>query len=136
VVHLDGQLRAIITDPAFKAGNYTEQPVHGIETTGSVWLAWLYSQEWWKRELWKKTDPAAATMTLAKFTETQSKEFFAGIGREHPHRADADLAGPRRGTTPGFDGKHGEVPAFHLRPGALHALRDRPLLSAGRRTPG
>jgi homoserine O-acetyltransferase len=100
-VRLDSQIRAITTDPAFKGGDYTEEPVRGIEATGSVWLAWLYSQEWWKRELWK-TDPASATMTLAQFTEKQSKEFFAG--------ADAnDLILQMRtwqahdvGTTPGF----------------------------------
>ena len=51
--------------------------MRGIETSGTVWLAWLYSQEWWKRELWK-TDPASATMTLTQFTEKQGKEFFAG----------------------------------------------------------
>src|SRR4051812_49182005 len=48
VVRLDSQIRAIMTDPAFKDGNYTDQPARGIETTGIVWLAWLYSQEWWK----------------------------------------------------------------------------------------
>jgi homoserine O-acetyltransferase len=104
IVRLDGQIRAITADPAFKGGDYTEQPVRGIETTGTVWLAWLYSQEWWKRELWKKTDPAAATMTLAQFTEKQGKEFFAG--------ADAnDLILQMRtwqahdvGTAPGFGG--------------------------------
>jgi homoserine O-acetyltransferase len=104
IVRLEGQIRAITADPAFKGGDYTEQPVHGIETTGAVWLGWLYSQEWWKRELWRKTDPAAATMTLTQFTEAQIKEFFAG--------ADAnDLILQMRtwqkhdvGTTPGFDG--------------------------------
>ena len=25
----------------------------GIEAYGMVWLGWLYSQEWWRRELWK-----------------------------------------------------------------------------------
>src|SRR3954470_18579603 len=104
VVRLDSQIRAIMTDPAFKDGNYTDQPARGIETTGIVWLAWLYSQEWWKRELWKKTEPAAATMTVEQYSEKLAKEFFAG--------ADAnDLILQMRtwqthdvGTTPGFDG--------------------------------
>ena len=104
VVRLDGQIRAITTDPAFKDGNYIDQPARGIETTGIVWLAWLYSQEWWKRELWKKTEPSAAHLTLAQYIEKQGKEFFAG--------ADAnDLILQMRtwqthdvGTTPGFDG--------------------------------
>jgi homoserine O-acetyltransferase/O-succinyltransferase len=78
IVRLDGQIRAITADPAFKGGDYTDEPVHGLETTGAVWLAWLYSQEWWKRELWKTADPKAAGLTLAQFTEGQTKEFFAG----------------------------------------------------------
>jgi homoserine O-acetyltransferase len=104
IVRLESEIRAITVDPAFKGGDYTEQPVHGIETMGAVWLPWLFSQEWWKRELWKKSDPAAAKMTLEQFIESQTKEFFAG--------ADADdLILQMRtwekhdvGTTPGFDG--------------------------------
>jgi homoserine O-acetyltransferase/O-succinyltransferase len=104
IVRLDSQIRAITVDPAFKGGDYTDQPVHGIETSGAVWLAWLFSQEWWKRELWKKADPAAAAMTLEQYTRKQSKEFFAG--------ADAnDLILQMRtwqahdvGTTSGFGG--------------------------------
>ena len=93
-----------LVDPAFKGGDYTDEPVHGIETMGAVWLPWLFSQEWWKRELWKTSDPAAARMTLEQFIESQTKEFFTG--------ADAnDLILQMRtweqhdvGTTPGFDG--------------------------------
>ena len=104
IVRLEGQIRAITADPAFKGGDYVVEPLQGIETTGAVWLAWLYSQEWWKRELWKTTDPKAAGMTLAQFIDAQRKEFFAG--------ADAnDLILQMRtwqqhdvGGTPGFDG--------------------------------
>jgi homoserine O-acetyltransferase len=104
VVRLDSQIRAITVDPAFKGGDYTDEPTRGIETTGSVWLAWLYSQEWWKRELWKTTDRQSATMTLEQYMQKQSVEFFAG--------ADAnDLILQMRiwqahdvGTTPGFGG--------------------------------
>jgi homoserine O-acetyltransferase/O-succinyltransferase len=104
IVRLESEIRAITIDPRFKGGDYTEQPVQGIENMGAVWLPWLFSQEWWRRELWKKTDPAAAGMNLAQFTEWQVKELFAG--------ADAnDLILQMRtwekhdvGTTPGFDG--------------------------------
>ena len=104
IVRLESEIRAITVDPAFKGGDYTDEPVHGIETMGAVWLPWLFSQEWWKRELWKTSDPAAARMTLEQFIESQTKEFFTG--------ADAnDLILQMRtweqhdvGTTPGFDG--------------------------------
>ena len=104
IVRLEGQIRAITVDPAFKGGDYTEQPVRGIETTGAVWLAWLYSQEWWKRELWKKTDPAAASMTLAQFTEAQIKEFFAGTDANNLILQMRTWQQHDVGTTPGFGG--------------------------------
>ena len=104
IVRLDGQIRAITTDAAFKGGDYTEQPVRGIETTGAVWLAWLYSQEWWKRELWKKTDPEAARMTLAQFTEASTKEFFSGLDANDLILQMRTWEAHDVGTTPGFGG--------------------------------
>jgi len=104
IVRLEGQIRALTADAAFKGGDYAEEPVKGIEATGAVWLAWLFSQEWWRRELWRKTEPANANLKLEQFIESQTKEFFAG--------ADAnDLILQMRtweahdvGGTPGFGG--------------------------------
>src|SRR5262249_50110439 len=104
VIRLEGQIRAITADPTFKGGDYTEEPVRGIETTGAVWLAWLYSQERWKRELWKKTDPEAAKMTLAQFTEAQTKEFFAGLDANDLILQMRTWQNHDVGTTPGFGG--------------------------------
>jgi homoserine O-acetyltransferase/O-succinyltransferase len=103
IVRLDGQIRAITVDPAFQGGNYTKQPVRGIETSGAVWLAWLYSQEWWKRELWK-TDPAAAAMTLEQYIEKQSKEFFAGSDANNLILQMRTWQAHDVGTSPGFGG--------------------------------
>ena len=50
-------------DPAFKNGNYTANPKRGLELFGLVWAPWLYSQEWWRRELWRKDIPAAKTLS-------------------------------------------------------------------------
>jgi homoserine O-acetyltransferase len=104
IVRLESQIRAIALDPAFKGGDYTERPVRGIEAASAIWLPWLYSQEWWRRELWKKTDAASAKMTLTQYAEAQTKEFFAGLDAN-------DLILQMRtwqqhdvGTTPGFDG--------------------------------
>lgn len=104
IVRLEAQIRAITSDPAFKNGDYTEQPVRGIETTGAVWLGWLYSQEWWKRELWRKTDPAAASMTLSQFTDAQIKEFFAGADANNLILQMRTWQLHDVGTTPGFGG--------------------------------
>src|SRR5262245_47122451 len=53
VVRLEGQIAALTTDPEFKGGDYTSPPRKGIEAYGMVWLGWLYSQERWRREMWK-----------------------------------------------------------------------------------
>ena len=37
----------------FKGGDYTEEPAKGIKAFGMVWAGWLYSQEWWRQELWR-----------------------------------------------------------------------------------
>ena len=104
VVRLDSQIRAITIDPGFKGGDYTEQPARGIETTGSVWLAWLYSQEWWKRELWKKTDPAAAKLTVDEYMKQTAKDFFAGTDANNLILQMRTWQIHDVGTTPGFDG--------------------------------
>jgi homoserine O-acetyltransferase len=76
IVRLESQIAAITLDPAFKAGDYTTQPVAGIEATSLVWLAWLYSQEWWRRELWR-TENAPGT-DFAHAMAKYKKEFFEG----------------------------------------------------------
>jgi homoserine O-acetyltransferase/O-succinyltransferase len=53
VVRLEGQIAALEADAAFQAGDYTAEPMRGIRAFGMVWAAWLFSQEWWRRELWR-----------------------------------------------------------------------------------
>jgi len=52
-VRLEGQIAALTADPTFNAGNYDKPPGKGIEAFGMVWAGWLFSQEWWRRELWR-----------------------------------------------------------------------------------
>jgi len=54
VVRLEGQIAALTTDPRFENGDYKEQPKKGLEAFAVVWTAWLFSQEWWRRELWRE----------------------------------------------------------------------------------
>ncbi|HWZ32694.1 MAG TPA: alpha/beta fold hydrolase [Bryobacteraceae bacterium] len=65
IVRLEGQISALTTDPTFHGGDYTSPPKKGLEAFGTVWAAWLYSQEWWRRELWKSTMPAGTTFEQA-----------------------------------------------------------------------
>jgi homoserine O-acetyltransferase len=69
IVRLESQITAIMTDPAFKNGDYTEEPAKGLEAFGMVWAPWLYSQEWWRKEMWKTTAPPGTTLEqyMARF---------------------------------------------------------------------
>jgi homoserine O-acetyltransferase/O-succinyltransferase len=60
-VRLEGQIAALTADAAFKDGDYTEQPKKGLEAFGTVWTAWLFSQEWWRKELWRETEKPGTT---------------------------------------------------------------------------
>ena len=53
IVRLEGQIAALTADAAFKGGDYEQQPRQGIEAFSMVWAAWLFSQEWWRQELWR-----------------------------------------------------------------------------------
>ena len=102
VVRLESQIAAITNDPAFNNGDYTSRPAKGLDTFGAVWLGWLYSQEWWRRELWRPM--AQPGTTFEQYYESRRKSFQAN--------ADAnDLILQMRtwerhdvGTTPGFNG--------------------------------
>jgi homoserine O-acetyltransferase/O-succinyltransferase len=61
IVRLEGQIAALTADPAFQNGDYTAPPRKGLEAFGMVWAGWLYSQEWWRRELWRAGAPAGTT---------------------------------------------------------------------------
>ena len=106
IVRLEGQIAALTADPTFNNGDYTTPPKKGMEAFGMVWAAWLYSQEWWRRELWKTTAAAghdARAVHAARSARTSYR------------RADAnDLILQARtweqhdvGTTPGFNGDVG-----------------------------
>ena len=63
VVRLEGQIAALTADPAFKAAT-TSSATKGLEAFGMVWAGWLYSQEWWRKELWR-TPPEPDVRTVS-----------------------------------------------------------------------
>jgi homoserine O-acetyltransferase len=101
-VRLEGQIAAITADAAFQNGDYTSPPKKGLEAFGVVWTAWLFSQEWWRKELWREIEPSGTT--FEKVLNNFRTDFIPG--------ADAnDLILQMRtwekhdiGTTPGFNG--------------------------------
>jgi homoserine O-acetyltransferase/O-succinyltransferase len=100
IVRLEGQISALTADPAFENGDYKTPPKRGLEAFGMVWAGWLYSQEWWRRELWR--DPARPTMkfedAMYRFRTSFSADANDYILQAHTWEKH-DV-----GTTPGFDG--------------------------------
>ena len=107
VVRLEGQIAALTADAAFQNGDYRTPPTKGLEAFATVWMAWLYSQEWWRRELWRTS--AKPGTTFEQFLQSRRTHFIPG--------ADAnDLILQMRtwerhdvGTTPGFAGDVGRA---------------------------
>jgi homoserine O-acetyltransferase len=100
IVRLEGQIAALTADVAFQGGDYTVPPAKGLEAFGTVWAAWLYSQEWWRRELWRAAAPAGTTFeqTLTRFRTRFSADANDYILQARTwERHDV-------GTTPGFGG--------------------------------
>ncbi len=100
VVRLEGQVAALTADAAFNGGDYTAPPKQGLEAFGMVWAGWLYSQEWWRRELWRTA--SAPGTTFEQFMGSFRARFSADANNyilqaRTWQRHDV-------GGTPGFDG--------------------------------
>lgn len=75
IVRLEGQIAALTADPAFENGDYKSPPKAGLAAFGAVWAGWLYSQEWWRRELWRTNTPPGTT--FEKMLELNKTRFKA-----------------------------------------------------------
>jgi homoserine O-acetyltransferase len=99
-VRLEGQIAAITADSTFQNGDYKTPPTKGLEAFAMVWTGWLFSQEWWRRELWRDKPDTTLEQVMNNFRT----HFIPG--------ADAnDLILQARtwehhdvGATPGFNG--------------------------------
>ena len=99
-VRLEGQIAALTTDPSWNGGDYTTPPAKGLEAFGMVWAGWLYSQEWWRQELWRTNTPAGTTFEQAwqafrKRFSADANDYILQARTWQRHDV---------GTTPGFDG--------------------------------
>ena len=102
VVRLEGQIVALTADAEFKNGDYTEQPKKGLEAFGMVWTGWLFSQEWWRKELWKQDSPPGATFeSVVKEFRTN---FIPGADANNLILQCRTWEKHDVGTTPGFNG--------------------------------
>ncbi len=116
IVRLESEIAALTTDEAFDGGDYTAEPAKGIEAYAIVWTAWLYSQEWWRRELWRQDEPPGTT--LSQVIEQYRKNFIPGADANDLILQMRTWESQDVGATPGF---HGDVEK------ALHSIKSRVL---------
>jgi homoserine O-acetyltransferase len=69
IVRNESLIAALTSDAAFQDGDYTSEPQKGIEAFNLVWTGWLFSQEWWRKELWHEGAKPGTTFesTLKEF---------------------------------------------------------------------
>ena len=53
-VRLEGFISAIKADSSFNNGNYNSPPEKGLRAGGTHWSSWGWSQEWFRKELYKE----------------------------------------------------------------------------------
>lgn len=75
IVRLEGQIAALTSDNQFLNGDYETPPQKGIEAFSVVWAGWLYSQEWWRKELWREKYPEQTASQRIKV----SNQLFKGL---------------------------------------------------------
>ena len=102
VVRLEGQIAALTTDSAFANGDYKEQPKKGLEAFAVVWTGWLFSQEWWRRELWR--EGAKSGTTFEQVLNDFRTNFIPGADANNLILQMRTWEKHDVGTTPGFGG--------------------------------
>jgi homoserine O-acetyltransferase len=107
IVRLESEITALTTDQAFQGGDYKEEPVKGIQAFSLVWTAWLFSQEWWREELWKSEEPAGTT--FAQVMDHYKTNFIPGADANNLILQMHTWEQHDVGATPGFGGDVGKA---------------------------
>jgi homoserine O-acetyltransferase/O-succinyltransferase len=102
IVRLESEITALTTDPVFANGDYKEQPKKGIEAFAIVWTAWLFSQEWWRKEMWR--EGAKPGTTFESFVNDLKTNFIPGADANNLILQMRTWEKHDAGTTPGFSG--------------------------------
>jgi homoserine O-acetyltransferase/O-succinyltransferase len=102
IVRLESEITALTTDEAFKGGDYANEPVKGIQAFSLVWTAWLFSQEWWRQELWRSEEPAGTTFD--QVVQKYRTDFIPGADANNLILQMRTWERHDVGSTPGFGG--------------------------------
>lgn len=102
IVRLESQITALETDPVFAGGDYKTEPTKGIEAFSIVWTAWLYSQPWWREELWRGEFPKGTT--LPQVIDSYKKNFIPGADANDLILQMRTWESQDVSATPGYDG--------------------------------
>jgi homoserine O-acetyltransferase len=102
IVRLESEITALTTDPVFANGDYKEQPKKGIEAFAIVWTGWLFSQEWWRKEMWR--EGAKPGTTFESFVNDLKTNFIPGADANNLILQMRTWEKHDVGTTPAFGG--------------------------------
>ena len=102
IVRLEGQIAALTADAAFENGDYKTPPTKGLEAFATVWTAWLFSQEWWRKELWREGAPA--DITFEQVLHEYRTNFIPGADANNLILQMRTWEKQNVGATPGFNG--------------------------------
>lgn len=98
VVRLESAIRALTADAAFDGGRYTTPPKAGMAAWSTHWAAWVWSQEWWRRELFRPQSATVDDVIASRIARDAVRDPNNLILHARTWQAH-DV-----GTTPGFDG--------------------------------
>lgn len=102
IVRNEGQILAIQTDAAYMDGDYKAEPVKGIQAFSLMWTGWLFSQPWWREELWR-SDSKPGT-TLQQYIDSMRTNFIPGADANDLILQLRTWSSNDVGATPGFHG--------------------------------
>jgi len=74
VVRLESAIAALTADPAFAGGRYTAPPTRGLAAWSAHWAAWVWSQEWWRRGLYKSQGATVDEVIAARIARDAGRD--------------------------------------------------------------
>ena len=95
---LEAGIRAWQADSAFASGNYRSRPKKGQAASAAHWASWVFSQEWWRRELYRPKWTSPEALLKEWSTDTAAQDPNDDILQSHAWQRN-DL-----GKSPGFNG--------------------------------